>query len=127
MMNLWIGYQWVFWLVLVGGGAWLATNGRSKVENGMQAVVDRALMRAATSQTQQPGFVRIRFPVYAGAFVVVKEVTPDVWVPRSNARDLVNQLAAISLKFGLLTLFAPYVLLMLGINYWTHLRALAAR
>lgn len=91
----------------------------------MRNAVGRHLKAAGVSDAQQPGYVRIRFPVYAGAFVVVMEHAPDVWVPAQNARQLVNALAVTSLKYGLLTLFAPYVLLMLGINYVTHFRSMS--
>jgi len=114
-------YQVVFWLAILGGGAWLATSGRPKIEGAMTRAVQSCVTSVPHGSPSEAGYVRVRFPVYAGAFVVVKELTPDIWVPQGEARKVVRELATISLKYGLPTIWAPYVLVMVAINYVSHM------
>jgi hypothetical protein len=102
----------IAWAVLKGRG-WLLAKANKSLEETYKTV------GAATDQ--RDGYVSIRFPVYVGALVTIQEITTSVWVPRQNARKTVNTLAGFSLKYGLITILAPYVLFMVLLNYILHL------
>ena len=127
MWRFYYEYKWLswliplLWLVPLGGVVWFATIGRRKLNLAMEKALERSLSSVQASLIEKPDYVHIRFPVYACAVVVVYEVTPDVWVPVADAKRVVHDLVKISLKYGLLGLWAPYVLASVLINYLLHL------
>ena len=105
--------------------SWAIIRGRSLLLQHARSKLQDILAKFSASLEQREGYVSVRFPAYVGAFVTVTELTTSVWVPRSHARPLINSLAMFSLKFGLVTIFAPYVIFMVLLNYVLHLPKVA--
>jgi hypothetical protein len=101
--------------------AWVVINGRRFLLARVQKELQAILAECKASEQQRDGYVRIRFPVYIGAGVGITELTPNVWMPKENARRYINTVTLVSLKYGLFTLLFPYVLFMVLVNYLANL------
>ena len=112
--------------VLVALISWAVIRGRALLLRHARAKLEGILVQFGATPEHREGYVSIRFPAYVGAVVTVTELATSVWVPRGRARPLINSLALFSLKFGLVTIFAPYVLFMVILNYVLHIPKLAA-
>jgi hypothetical protein len=106
--------------------AWVAIKGRNWLIARAQKQLHEILVRVGAVQEQREGYVPIRFPTYVGAVVTVQEITTSAWVPRGSARVAINAMSGLSFKYGLITIFAPYVLFMVFVNYVIHLPRLAS-
>jgi hypothetical protein len=113
-------------VIVVAPIAWVAIKGRNWLIARAQKQLEAILARVGAAQEQREGYVAIRFPAYVGALVTVQEITTAAWVPRAQARATINSLVGLSFKYGLLTIFAPYVLFMVFVNYVIHLPKLAS-
>jgi hypothetical protein len=70
---------------------------------------------------KQEGFVQITSPVYLGIIIGATEYETGWWIPKDTLSNVSKEISILSFKYGLLTIFFPYVLLMVVINYISHL------
>jgi hypothetical protein len=106
---------------LIAVVAWIVINGRRFLLKHAQHELQALLTDCKASEQQRDGYTHIRFPIYIGAGVGITELTPNVWVPKQDARRYINTLTLTSLKYGLFTLLFPYVLFMVLVNYLANL------
>jgi hypothetical protein len=107
-------------VAIVAPIAWITINGRKWLSAHAEQFLNNLFAEVGASPGERQGYVHIRFPIYVGALVTARELTASGWVPQSKSRMVVNRLALYSLQYGLFTIFAPYVLFMVFINYVIH-------
>lgn len=62
------------------------------------------------------GYTQINIPVYFGVLYGVTEYRTGWWVPSTEVNSITKKLSVLSLKYGLATIFFPYVLIMVLVN-----------
>jgi len=104
-------------IAIIGGLSWLAINGgRTLSERGRKSL-DELIASLGVQGQEQPELTKVVFPVYVGTVFYVVELQAEFYIEKRLTRKAINSLAGFSLKYGLLTGFAPYVLFMVLLNY----------
>ena len=108
-------------VVVVSSLAWVVLRGREVLRKRAQNHLADLIAQFNASTERREGYVHVRFPIYVGTVITATELQSEFWLPRANAKAAINSLALFSLKHGLVTIFAPYVLFMVLLNYVLHL------
>lgn len=117
----------VLTVAIVGSVAWVFIKMRRVLLARAEAFLKQLFVEVAAVSEAREGFVAVHFPIYVGSLLRVDELAASAWVPHENVRKTVNSLALFSLKYGLVTLMAPYVVLMVLINYVLHVPKFGGR
>lgn len=102
--------------------AWPVLKVRENLENNLEKEMGAIATEVGAAEEQQVGYVLINTPVYLGIFVGLTEYATGWWVPSLKVRYVSQRLSVLSLKYGLYTLFFPYVLILVLTNYLSNLR-----
>ena len=96
--------------------AWLFLSGRKLLmkwsENDLHNILEE--LNAASEPVK--GYVNINVPTYVGALFTCTEYRVNVWVPKQAGFSAVKKLLLLSMKYGLVTIWMPWVLFNLFIN-----------
>lgn len=79
-----------------------------------------SIVLGATDQKYK-GYKIIKTPVYFGFILAVTEYKTNWWIPAENIKMASNKLTFLSLKYGLFTVFLPYVIILIVVNYIVNL------
>ncbi|MBP5987160.1 MAG: hypothetical protein KA538_08230 [Azonexus sp.] len=102
---------------VVAAVAWVFMKGRKCIADWSER--DRRQILDSLGAVSEPtrGYVHVVVPSYVGLLFTCSEYRTDVWVPQPEGSRAVSQLLFLSLKYGLVTIWAPWVLLNLLLNY----------
>jgi len=106
---------------------WAAIRGHELLLSYAQSRYQEIFVRYGVSLEAEDGYVSVRFPAYVGTIVACSELVEPLWVPPENVKPLINSLTGFSLKYGLITVMAPYVLFLVTVNYFLHIPKLVRR
>ena len=101
--------------------AWPVLKVREILERNLEIEMEEVAIDAGAVVDETVGYVLINTPVYLGVFVGLTEYKTGWWVPSQNAGYVAKRLSILSLKYGLYTLFFPYVLILVSVNYLSNI------
>ena len=118
--NVMMVVSFVVVVTIIAGLSWVAIKGSRKLAERGKRKLDSLLFSLKPQVQGSSDLVQVKFPVYVGTVFYVVEYQPEFYVERKHVRRAVNSMAGFSLKYGLLTGWAPYVVFMVFINYLLH-------
>lgn len=97
--------------------SWVVLKGREIYLTWFDNRLTNMLLSSGSLEEKYEDYINICFPAYAGLVFTVHEFEIDVYVPKENAKKVINKIFLNNISVGLLSLLFPFTLFLTVINY----------